>query len=156
MFRQVATGTKSYQMALLSLGWQEIKIAMGEQILVLCSALKWRVAIVIKQIAPMAKLARVWRWGTSQTPLSLKQFWSGLPLLAIKWPISSQVLIIRSYQMVTSLSEAVLPCLAVSTWWPPQLSVLCVCVIINAVTVNKGSFVWQTREEVTSLSSPDT
>ena len=38
---------------------QEIKITMEEQILVLCSALKWRVAIVAKQRAPMVKPAKV-------------------------------------------------------------------------------------------------
>jgi hypothetical protein len=46
-------------MVFLSLGWQEVKILSEEQILVLCSALKWRVAIVAKQRAPMVKPARV-------------------------------------------------------------------------------------------------
>ena len=46
MFRQVTTDTKSYLLIYLSLGKQEIKIAMEEQILVLWSALKWGVAIV--------------------------------------------------------------------------------------------------------------
>jgi hypothetical protein len=45
---------------LFSLGWQEIKILPGEQVLVLCSALKWRTAIVAKQKAPTAKPARVY------------------------------------------------------------------------------------------------
>ena len=42
-----------------TVGWQEIKILLEEQVMVLCSALKWRVAIVAKQRAPMAKPARV-------------------------------------------------------------------------------------------------
>ena len=43
----------------LSLGWQEMKILSEEQVLVLCIALKWRVAIVPKRRAPMAKPASV-------------------------------------------------------------------------------------------------
>ena len=43
----------------LSLGWQEIKIAAKGNPLLLCNALKWRVAIVPKQRVPMAKPVRV-------------------------------------------------------------------------------------------------
>ena len=37
---------------------QEVKIAIREKDLVLCSALKWKVAIVAEWVAPTAKTAR--------------------------------------------------------------------------------------------------
>ena len=55
-------------MVFLSLGWQEIKILSEEQVLVLCSAFKWRVAIAGKWRALKAKSARVWQLGTVWIP----------------------------------------------------------------------------------------
>ena len=46
-------------MVFLYLGWEEIKVHLGEQVLVLCSGLKWKFAIVAKQRAPIAKPARL-------------------------------------------------------------------------------------------------
>ena len=55
----------------LSLAWDEIEIAMGEKVLVLRSALIWRLAIVAEQGAPKAKPARAWTLGNiSWTPLT--------------------------------------------------------------------------------------
>ena len=67
----IQTSRHSYHVVInvfLYLGWQKIKIAMGEQILVLCGALKWGVAIVAKRRAPMAKPARVDHWVLAGTP----------------------------------------------------------------------------------------
>ena len=54
-------------MVFLSLGWQEIKILSEEQVLVLCSALKWRVAIATKQRALKAKPAKDLSIGSTET-----------------------------------------------------------------------------------------
>ena len=54
----VATDTKLFKILFSSLGWQEIKIPTLEK-KVLCSALKWRVAIVAKRRAPMMKPVKV-------------------------------------------------------------------------------------------------
>ena len=70
-------------MVFLSLGWQEIKNLSEEQVLVLCSALKWRVAIVAKRRAPMAKPTRMWPLGTIRIPWT-HNGWVGIGPLSKK------------------------------------------------------------------------
>jgi hypothetical protein len=47
-----------------------VLLTMEEQELVLCSDLKWRVAMVTKQRAPMSKPSRVGLLGTIRNPLA--------------------------------------------------------------------------------------
>ena len=79
---------------------------MGEQILVLCSALKWRVAIVAQWWMPMAKPARVWPLGTTgwttltQIGWVLWQvIWSGLPLHQFKKRLAVKAFLLSMYKM---------------------------------------------------------